>query len=445
LLRCNGLGSCSNFWKFTDAISCNPYTCSSGSCTSVCDKDCGAVCESGNQETRTVSCTTSQNCPGTKQQKRVCQTSICDWGTWQDTTSCQDIPNDNCPAQCGDGIIQPPEVCDPATYNSFQCPQTTFTCFGSKTGSRDAYGDCTNGCQCQENNFVYSCVKGSCGAECAGNSDCSNKCIGTIRYYSGTCPSSTCACNYITQDCSKLSGCTNTTQKQWVACPDDSCKLCEQVKKECYEGLCTVGSCEKSLVSQSWEFTGRRQAKSCPYGTYCSSDSGQCIPKVCQGQIQFEGSVQACPTRQFNLAAHITPFTSFCDNRRVYFRVGDCSGKTITTCNLRSGQCISMLQAVLNNLGTTTVVACVDLNGDGNFNGLGEQDALNVNVNCNNCPITWCSTLAGCSRCNKCGSTLNYGVTNIYGQNMCLNPDQQCLYGCIVGSCGANHCASANS
>jgi hypothetical protein len=136
----------------------------------------------------------------------------------------------------------------------------------------------------------------------------------------------------------------------------------------------------------------------------------------------------------------IEPFTTFCDKKRVYFKLDSCEGKTIAYCNLKNGECISKY-ARLNELGTPDIFACVDLNGDGNFNEPGEQDSLNVNVNCNNCPITYCSISAGCTKCKGCGLTCG-SYTNQYNADMCLNPDQQCLYSCIVGYCGARHCES---
>jgi hypothetical protein len=213
------------------------------------------------------------------------------------------------------------------------------------------------------------------------------------------------------------------------------------VKKECYEGLCTISICEKSLVSQTWEFTGRRQAKTCPTGSYCSS--GECIPKVCKGEIVFDGGVQACPKITFNVNVHIEPFTTFCDKKKVYFKEGSCDGKIITSCSLKDGKCLSKY-AHLDELGTTPVFVCVDLNGDGDFNDAGEHDSLDVNVNCNNCDLSRCRLSAGCTHCPRCGLTCG-SYTNQYDEDLCLNPDQQCLYSCIAGSCGANHCASASS
>ncbi|MBS3074808.1 hypothetical protein J4447_05160, partial [Candidatus Pacearchaeota archaeon] len=71
----------------------------------------------------------------------------------------------------------------------------------------------------------------------------------------------------------------------------------------------------------------------------------------------------------------------------------------------------------------------------------GEQDSLSVNVNCNNCPITRCSITAGCTKCRGCGGTCGANTNNYGGQNVCLNPDQQCTYSCLEGSCGAVNCA----
>jgi len=206
------------------------------------------------------------------------------------------------------------------------------------------------------------------------------------------------------------------------------------------EGICAPSACSSVVVNSTFIFTGRRQAKTCPSGTFCSSDTGLCVPKVCEGEIVFDGGVQACPKVKFNVSAHIEPFTSFCDKKRVYFREGDCTGRLLTSCSLRNGECRSK-HAILRELGTPNVVACVDLNGDRDFDDEGEQDSLNVNVNCNNCPITRCSISAGCTKCRGCGGTCGANTNNYNGEDRCLNPDQQCAYSCVEGSCGAVNCA----
>lgn len=74
---------------------------------------------------------------------------------------------------CGNGVINPGEQCElPNTLNNSYCGQTTMRCIDNATGLRDAFGNCNWGCSCNEDNFVYKCIKGSCGAQCGEDSDC---------------------------------------------------------------------------------------------------------------------------------------------------------------------------------------------------------------------------------------------------------------------------------
>jgi hypothetical protein len=433
LLRCNGFGSCTNFWKFVNVTACNPYTCFSGSCTSTCDRDCGAACDAGEQETRNVSCTTSQGCPGTKLQKRVCLVGNCQFGDWFDITTCQDVPGDLCPPVCGDGAINGNDQCEyPNTVNNIFCSQTIFNCLGNKTGVRDLFGNCNGNCQCALDSFTYACVKNSCGAECAVNSDCPNKCLDdNILLINGKCSGISCSCSYTKQNCTKLSGWVDTGQTKIGPCPDDACKTCGQKEQKFKEFFCGDGQCTYAFTDTRWVDVNKTVIK-CPTGYYCSQ--GQCEKKECKGEIELQGNIQVCAWEDPRL--HVSGLT-LCTGKKVYFKEESCNGKTIGSCTLNKDN-VCVRNVFFKEIGTPTVVACLDKNGDGDFTDPGEQASLTFNVNCNNCVFNHCP-ISQCIKCYTCGG-FGRSNTNPYGEPRCLNPGEDCSYSCLVGSCGARSC-----
>ncbi|MBW2971011.1 hypothetical protein KY320_02520 [Candidatus Woesearchaeota archaeon] len=95
---------------------------------------------------------------------------------------------------CGDECIQElTEDCEkPSTSNNIHCPQPTQQCSGNKLGTRDARGNCDSECHCVYDNFAYSCVKGSCNAECDSDDDCNDGRSYTID----KCNLATCKCTH---------------------------------------------------------------------------------------------------------------------------------------------------------------------------------------------------------------------------------------------------------
>jgi len=68
---------------------------------------------------------------------------------------------------CGDGEVNGDDQCElPSTNDNEFCSQSTNSCQGNKTGSRDSFGSCSEICQCQIDSFSFACQKGSCGATC---------------------------------------------------------------------------------------------------------------------------------------------------------------------------------------------------------------------------------------------------------------------------------------
>ncbi len=149
-------------------------------------------------------CSTFEDCP----QHRVCdyEQEACVIAEGEGEDECETW--DDC-LFCGDGEVTPPEECElPGTDNNSYCVQTTTECLGYKLGTRDAYGYCDEECGCVEDPFVYSCVKGECGAECERDMDCESYCEGDMYYYSGTCDTQTnCSCSYLMEDCNSYDGC----------------------------------------------------------------------------------------------------------------------------------------------------------------------------------------------------------------------------------------------
>ncbi|MFH0979027.1 MAG: putative Ig domain-containing protein, partial [Candidatus Woesearchaeota archaeon] len=120
----------------------------------------------------------------------------CDDGNVHTTDSCLD----NCSCQhipipyCGDNIVGSGETCElPNTNNNAYCGQSTSACQGNKTGTRDAFGNCDAQCGCVPDQFVYSCVKDSCGAQCLTNSDCDDQ----NPHTTDVCELGGCSCRYI--------------------------------------------------------------------------------------------------------------------------------------------------------------------------------------------------------------------------------------------------------
>lgn len=87
--------------------------------------------------------------------------------------------------KCGNNVIDPGEQCELLnTDNNPYCLQTTTDCLNNKLGTRDAFGDCSNTCNCLKDPFSYSCVKGQCNAQCSSDSDCSDdSCSATFNDY----------------------------------------------------------------------------------------------------------------------------------------------------------------------------------------------------------------------------------------------------------------------
>jgi hypothetical protein len=180
---------------------------------------------------------------------------ICENYQWNNKQYCSagcDISNGYCIPFCGDGQINRlQEECEyPYTSNNVYCWQTTSECLGPKLGIRDNYGNCLSNCLCSYDSFNYYCSKSQCSAECDQNSDCQNKCVGNIRYYSGSCDiTSTCTCSYLTENCDNKNGCYPY---------ETGC--------EYRNHYCTPGGCNYTYSNRNLDYTDS-------FVNYCSDDT----------------------------------------------------------------------------------------------------------------------------------------------------------------------------
>ncbi|MBN1792921.1 hypothetical protein JW826_04535 [Candidatus Woesearchaeota archaeon] len=241
-----------------------------------------------------------------------------------------DICLENCTCRhegpyCGDGTVQPPETCElPGTSNNPFCAQTTSSCNGNLTGTRDAFGLCNSACGCAQDPFQYSCVEGQCGATCDADSDCAPKCVDDVYYHGGACDmQSACACSYDSEDCDSKDGWYVTNETRWVA--DVICKEKEQMKKEYRDYRCALpDGCTYDVTDYTWIDTGN--TRNVPNGTVCNdgfwcTDPDVCTDGACGGEprdcsMHSYGEIAKCdniPDSIYFTWDYSAGFTSVCD------------------------------------------------------------------------------------------------------------------------------------
>jgi hypothetical protein len=499
--RCDALGTCSKFWKFTESSNCGPFSCSGGACNG-CDKNCGAQCQSnGDCSPNTCSQTFNDFCNSTKlveydsdkikdsttvsnscsnscqscgctncgvtcnppQTHQYCVAGVCGAGCAVNS----DCPQYNvCGADCqchptiacGNNILDQGEQCElPNTNNNAYCPQTTTTCSGNKFGTRDANGNCDANCGCTQDSFNYQCVKGQCGAECAVNGDCANKCVGSVRYFSGQCNAGSCSCSFQTQDCSAQNGWFDTSD---FTCSGD-CQRCKQQEFRTF-------TCDVS-AGCTYTVTDHKQVcEFAPTGQHCSGGSftttGYCGSSnpYCSGNCQVKidrmecGSTHQCDLVDFSDMTNC-PADTVCS-------AGVCTSDL--ACNTGPLQCtcecaIAKPQFRCDALGTCSKFwkfidnsicnpfGCVNGACSGCDKNCGAQCESNGDCSPNTCSQTFndfCnstelveydsdkikdSTIVTNSCSNSCQS--NCGCTNC---SVTCNPPQTHQY-CVAGVCGA--------
>ena len=206
---------------------------------------------------------------------------------------------------CGNGKLDKLEQCDPpSTDNNGFCSQATIKCQDNKRGYRDQKGYCDDSCLCMEDNYTYSCTKGSCGATCSTEKDClagyqcdQNSCGCVKRSFCGDGIISEKNDDGWKEECeppkTRLNPACNVTQKcfglrtglqyQYGSCTDDC--LCSYPS---YQRLCIKGSCGAEC---------NQDGSGCATGQTCDSNSCECIDAdaSCGDNICGLNELYICP------------------------------------------------------------------------------------------------------------------------------------------------------
>jgi len=532
--RCNGFGSCSSFWKWIDVSSCNPFSCSAGSCNG-CEKDCGAECESnadcqnfcfadiryynglcsgncqcsftsedcnvndGWYDTGSFTCSGDcQRCKPQQYRDYYCLASGCTYSITGTRNYCESAPagqhcSNNqfttvgycgssaayCSGSCGIGVDKfecgASGVCNYLDYtettfcpsgtaclsgqckSDIECGFSNLLCKDDCTVAQqklrcNSFGSCSQLWQwisitncnpffCSSGSCTNICNK-DCGAGCESNSDCKDFCLENILHSNGACGSN-CECSYTAVDCDSLDGWHDSNSKRYIVCADNPCQECEQRTQDYYDYYCSGSACKYKITDHRWIDTGNRRDKICRWDEICVD--GECVPRSCDGDINLEIKKAVDPPQVFTLCprdrirATASGSLSFCKGLQVEFREGSCNGLLFGTCKLSSkNECSESIRFV--NIGDYVLFACLDKNKDGDFDDAGEQTTANIDVDCSNCLFSRCPSTAGCQRCKECGGAKNAFV-NQFHDNVCINPGQQCSYGCEQGYCKYQYCA----
>ena len=244
-----------------------------GSCLNICDNDCGCtdcgpLCEPPSRDPYCVEGECGAECDSDDD---------CDDGFVYTIDTCN---LDSCGCEyedighCGDGELGPGEECDPLASDSTYCDQSASECLGTKTGSRDSYGDCVTDCVCEEDPFDYQCLEGSCGAECDSDDDCDDQDPNTIDTCNADCG---CENEYVP-------GCDNNVLDPGEECDpltSDSTQ-CDQVSEECLGTKLgtrdSYGDCVTDCVCEPDPFNYECVEGEC--GAECDEDT-DCTENTC--------------------------------------------------------------------------------------------------------------------------------------------------------------------
>ena len=172
---------------------------------------------------------------------------------------------------CGDGNVTLNEQCElPSTNNNQFCSQSTNSCQGNKTGSRDLFGYCSSQCGCVNDQFNFACQKGSCNAQCNPGETQTESC--------GVTDVGECKLGNKTKTCDGNS-CSFGSFGQCVGAILPGNEICNQLDDDC------DGSVDEGNVCQPQQFCGDGKVngnESCELPStnnnqYCSQSITSCI------------------------------------------------------------------------------------------------------------------------------------------------------------------------
>lgn len=319
------------------------------------------------------------------------------------TGECTPLITTNDPrcAYCGDGYINPGEECEPpGTVNNSYCIQSTSQCSGHRLGTRDLYGNCNSACGCVYDNFVYSCVKGQCGAACSNDGDC------------------------------PADGWVNTTG--WIY-KNYNCMKCIQEEYRDY-------SCSNEECSCSYQVTATRErCEPVNNGMVCGTGlSYECIDECSRGQQQFQCIEGECAFTGFINVEECNPYRCDTECRNAF-----CSTECEKDCG---AECENSEDCGDNSCEETYYDYCV---GKRLFEYDSDKvmDSTVIKDNCHN----YCNELCNCVECSvNCSppSVNNYCVKGICNaecaRDIDCNSQHMCngtIYYYAQGRCNSETCS----
>jgi cysteine-rich repeat protein len=364
-------------------------------------------------------------------------------------------------AYCGDSIVNNNEQCElPSTTNNNYCAQSTTQCSEKKLGSRDTFGNCDSNCGCTYDNYVYQCVKGQCGADCAVNSDCND----ANQYTTDYCDSG-CVCHH---DAIPYCGDGIISNNEKCELPNtQNNNLCSQSQVACQgtkQGTRdSYGNCNSACGCVLDSFSNFQCLKDA-CGAQCSADS-DCNDQnqntldycdngcICHHDIQpycGDGIVnnnERCELPNTQNNNKCTQSQTSCSGKKVATR--DSYGNCDATCGCVY-DAFSSYQCVKGQCGATCAV-----NADCNDGNSHTEDICLNDCTCSNTQIPYCGDgitqsteeceMPGTLDDTQCTQTAQVcfgtrlGIRDAYGncdsQCGCVEDDFNLI--CMPGKCGA--------
>jgi parallel beta-helix repeat protein len=394
--ECSGLSACSYVPTGQDPKNdCmgNCDYCCSGSCVGdnlLCTGDCDYCSGSGNN----YSCAPDESiCEAYKCSD--CIGSGTSFSCTYDQTEDEDCPATSCPDGCG---LIPDN--NPFTWDYADDVPNECSALDACTQNQCQYQH-----QCHDNDANDGVDGNLCGAECDQDIDCQNKCVGDVRYYSGTCDLiSSCNCSYSTEDCNNQDGWVDTGNTQWV--DDTDCTEKEQKEQAYSDYYCSESpsvACYHSNTSTQWVDTGntRNKADETPCGDeVCDA----CYSGVCTAQTGETGvgctddcydcNAGSCTATTEEDDGSCADDCDSCVSGTCTVRSPNDNTEVVTTCYYCDGSQATS-QPYSGETGVGCTADCYDCDA-GSCNAMTEDNDGSCNDDCNLCVSGVCTDRATC-------------------------------------------------